>query len=310
MNPVRNASLDLLKGIAALFVIWIHEQFPGVTGQLVNRIGAFAVPVFFMVSGYFAYHADRKKLGRSVRHILRLILITYGLNLLRIVVFDGTTAAVDAVVNAFSPRTLILWVVLNITPISGVAWFLFALLYCYILHWMFHRQTQERWVYLLIPVCIAAGLAVRLLLPSVGTNNAWFCGIPCYLFGRWVRENRERLLRFPVKGWSISALAGLVALTVSVFVAELLAYPGAFVLAGSLFILCTLCPNARGGLLERIGSTYSFFVYIGHALMIHVFNAMLPIGDSMLLAWTRPVLLAAATIGCAAIRHDGIRRKK
>ena len=120
MNPVRNASLDLLKGIAALFVIWIHEQFPGVTGQLVNRIGAFAVPVFFMVSGYFAYHADRKKLGRSVRHILRLILITYGLNLLRIVVFDGTTAAVDAVVNAFSPRTLILWVVLMVASLAAV----------------------------------------------------------------------------------------------------------------------------------------------------------------------------------------------
>ena len=61
----------------------------------------------------------------------------------------------DAVVNAFSPRTLILWVVLNITPISGVAWFLFALLYCYILHWMFHKQTQERWVYLLVPATYA-----------------------------------------------------------------------------------------------------------------------------------------------------------
>lgn len=56
----RNTSLDILKGVAALFVIWIHEQFPGVTGHLVNRIGAFAVPVFFMVSGYFGQNASRR----------------------------------------------------------------------------------------------------------------------------------------------------------------------------------------------------------------------------------------------------------
>lgn len=305
----RNTSLDVLKGIAALFVIWIHEQFPGVTGQLINRIGAFAVPVFFMVSGFFSHSASREKLLRSIRHILTLIAIAYALNLLRIVVFDGAAAALDALVGAFAPKTLILWIVLNITPISGVAWFLFALLYCYLLHWMFHGWMKDRRVFLLIPVCIAAGLAVR-LLPSVGTNNAWFCGIPCYLLGRLCREEQKRLTQIGAGRFVIAAFAGLAALAVSVFSAEVLAYPAAFLMAGSLFCLCIRCPGVRGGLLERIGGSYNFFIYIGHALMIHVFNAILPVGDSLLLAWIRPVLLAAATIGCAAVWYDLIRRKK
>lgn len=305
MSNTRNTSLDLLKGIAALFVIWIHEQFPGVTGQLINRIGAFAVPVFFMVSGYFSRSASREKLEKSIRHILTLIVIAYGLNLLRIVIFDGGTAAVDALLDAFAPRTLLLWVVLNITPISGVAWFLFALLYCYILHWLFHAWMKDRRVFLLIPVCIAAGLAVRLLLPSVGTNNAWFCGIPCYLVGRWFRENRVSTASL-----GLAAVLGLGALVLSVFALPVLAYPAAFAMAAGFFGLCIRFPHAPRCLLSRIGSTYSFFVYIGHALMIHVFNAILPVGDSMLLAWVRPVLLAAATIGCAALWYDVIRRKK
>lgn len=297
----RNTSLDVLKGIAALFVIWIHEQFPGVTGQLINQIGSFAVPVFFMVSGYFSHGATREKLAKSIRHILTLIVIAYGLNLLRIVVFDGAAAAVGALIDAFSPRTLVMWVVLNITPISGVAWFLFALLYCYILHWIFHRQMQSRWVYPLIPVCMALGLAVLLVMPSLGTNNAWCRGIPCYLLGRWFHSGRisPRIL---VPG----AVLGLLG---CIFAAPMLIYPASFVLAASLFGLCIRFPGCRGGLLRRIGSTYSFFVYIGHALMIHLFNAILPVGDSLLLAWTRPVLLAAATVGCAAIWYDVIRRK-
>lgn len=306
---MRNTSLDLLKGVAALFVIWIHEQFPGMTGQLINRIGGFAVPVFFMVSGYFSCNSSREKLRKSIRHILTLILITYGLNLLRIVVFDGFYAAVDALTGAFAPKTLLLWIVLNITPISGVSWFLFALLYCYILHWMFHVQVQNRQTYLLIPVCLAAGLAVRLVMPSIGTNNAWFCGIPCYLTGRWFRDNRSFAEGFSVKSYIMAALLALSILVMSLFNAKSLGYVAAIMLATALFGLCIRYPDCRGGLLERIGSTYSFFVYIGHALMIHIFNAILPVGDNMFLAWIRPVLLAAATIGCAALWHDVIRRK-
>lgn len=310
MTHTRNTTLDVLKGVAALFVIWIHEQFPGVTGQLIDRIGAFAVPVFFMVSGFFAWSASREKVARSIRHILTLIAITYGLNLLRVLLFRGAAAAVEALAGAFAPKTLLLWIVLNITPISGVAWFLFALLYCYLLHWLFHARMHARKVYLLIPVCMTAGLAVKLLLPSVGTNNAWFCGLPCYLWGRLCREKQESLTQIGTVRFALAALAGLAILAASVFTADILAYPAAFLMAGSLFCLCIKFPGLRGGLLERIGSTYSFFVYIGHALMIHIFNAFLPVGDSLVLAWTRPILLAAATIGCAAVWYDLLRRKK
>lgn len=309
----RIRSLDTLKGIAALLVIWIHEQFPGVTGQLINRIGAFAVPVFFMVSGYFRASSSREKIAGSIRHILFLLACTYTLSLARTFVFNGfsISAVADVLATVFTFKWLVLWLVLNVTAhISGVAWFLFALLYCYLLHWMFHRWVKDRRIFLLIPVCIAAGLAVRLVLPSVGTNNAWFCGIPCYLLGRWFRETRDSLVRCSAGRFLLAALVGLALLIVSVFAVDVLSYPGAFLLAGALFCLCIRFPSIRGRLLERMGSTYNFFIYIGHALMIHIFNVILPVGDSLLLAWTRPVLLAGTTVGCAAVWYDLIRRKK
>ena len=49
----RNGSMELLKFAAAFFVVWIHAPFPGKLGQLVSTLARFAVPMFFLFSGYF-----------------------------------------------------------------------------------------------------------------------------------------------------------------------------------------------------------------------------------------------------------------
>lgn len=66
----RNSSLDLVKGIACVFVVFMHCEFPGRLGILVQCVARFCVPFFFMVSGYFCYREEgitdyRKK----IRHI-------------------------------------------------------------------------------------------------------------------------------------------------------------------------------------------------------------------------------------------------
>ena len=50
-----NYCLDFLKGIACMFVVYMHCEFPGITGVAVQAISRFCVPFFFMVSGYFCF---------------------------------------------------------------------------------------------------------------------------------------------------------------------------------------------------------------------------------------------------------------
>lgn len=50
-----NYCLDFLKGIACMFVVFMHCEFPGITGIAVQAISRFCVPFFFMVSGYFCF---------------------------------------------------------------------------------------------------------------------------------------------------------------------------------------------------------------------------------------------------------------
>lgn len=50
-----NYCLDYLKGIACIFVVFMHCEFPGVMGIAVQAISRFCVPFFFMVSGWFCF---------------------------------------------------------------------------------------------------------------------------------------------------------------------------------------------------------------------------------------------------------------
>ncbi len=68
---VRNSCLDWIKGIACVFVVFMHCEFPGRLGTVVQCISRFCVPFFFMVSGYFAWYEKPKqpRYGAKLRHI-------------------------------------------------------------------------------------------------------------------------------------------------------------------------------------------------------------------------------------------------
>ena len=71
---MRNRTFDLFKWAAALFVLLLHVPFPGDVGGTVRMFARWAVPFFFMVSGYFTYGAvQREDAGRLVRRIRRLL---------------------------------------------------------------------------------------------------------------------------------------------------------------------------------------------------------------------------------------------
>lgn len=53
MRGEHNNCLDFFKGIACLLIILVHVPFPGFFGEIIGALSRFAVPFFFMISGYF-----------------------------------------------------------------------------------------------------------------------------------------------------------------------------------------------------------------------------------------------------------------
>ena len=69
MKKQRNYSLDLLKFISSFLIVCIHFKISGKTGELITIIARFAVPVFFMVSGYYSYNDDEHHIKNKILNI-------------------------------------------------------------------------------------------------------------------------------------------------------------------------------------------------------------------------------------------------
>ena len=305
----RNSSLDVLKGIAAIFVVFIHALFPGRVGELISDIGAFAVPVFFMVSGYFALNSSKEKLKKSIIHILQLIGIAYALNVIRIFISNSFSFA-DTLGyfkdEIFTFKHIALWLVFNSTYVAGVAWFLFALLYCYLFCYVFHKLYQSKYVYAIIALGFIGGVACAILLPSIGisgltTRNFWFCGIPYFLSGKFIHDKGEKLIQKNHDIYIISvAIIGLAIIIIGSLFYKGIIYVGGICLSIALFIMCVRYPNFENKLLQQIGNKYAFFIYIGHPIVIHIFDGVF--GEIYgVLTWLRPLIILAVTVICAVV---------
>ena len=72
---MRNRTLDMVKAICAYAVVLLHVHFPGNAGIIANVLARFAVPVFFMVSGYFCFRGDDTefiRIGKKIRHCSKI----------------------------------------------------------------------------------------------------------------------------------------------------------------------------------------------------------------------------------------------
>ena len=69
---MKNNCLNVWKGIAAFFVVFIHCSFPSPVGGMMNGLARWAVPMFFLISGYFSY-------GKGADTVKRRICRTFGL---------------------------------------------------------------------------------------------------------------------------------------------------------------------------------------------------------------------------------------
>ena len=146
----QNELLNFIKGIACVFVVFMHAEFPGKLGMLVQCISRFAVPVFFMVSGYFCSPKSKEckevfsTFLKKIKHILNIIIASLGVY----IVYELIKCAISeegylSLISQISIRNIVILLVFN-QPfiINGSLWFLFALLYCYVFYFVIYKLDR------------------------------------------------------------------------------------------------------------------------------------------------------------------------
>ena len=133
----RVCGLDILKALCAFCIILIHFPLPGRTGLAIDSLTRIAVPVFFMITGFF--YADtktRKKELKQIKKILLLCLYSNALYFLLGLFLNLSSGAADIksyLFQTFTPKAVFDCLICNTSPIAGHFWYLNALLYVLII---------------------------------------------------------------------------------------------------------------------------------------------------------------------------------
>ena len=313
-SSARNIFLDLLKGIAALGVVFVHIPFPGAFGKCMSTIGSCGVMLFFMISGYHIDGQPEKMCPKIMKRFRRNLLIT----LIALAVYFVVSLLVqvsehhrtDLWLRLFrNPKLYIDMFIFNDLDIINAAplWFMTALLYAYLIFWLMYRLRLHRFAKYAMPLFIL--LRIVLETYKYATDGDWricsnviVAALPLMLLGYCIAERKEKLLRIPA--WAV-ALTGAVSLTLLFVLVitdpfrynisqlfKLAVVTSAFVLALKKPALNIFPP------LSALGEKYSLHVYLWHMPVIVL---LWPLCESTgcpekFLEWGLPVTVAAVSI--------------
>ena len=266
--------MDFIKGIACVFVVFMHVEFPGHFGIAVQAISRFCVPFFFMVSGYFCFkpNANKEDTGKSIRkklsHVGRITFFAC--------VFYIAFVLVQQILLhnqnfTLSLLDLVKWAVFNDPEIvAGQYWFLFALLYAYAIYGILELLNLRRLEYPLaivmffIYVILAQGMHLAgVYVPNFVYRNWLVEAFPFFMLGHWIRENQDRITFSNNTLLLIGGVFTLLCLAERLFLGRdfgvnICTIPQVF----ALFVYGVKNPASHKGVIQRLGRDCSMLVYI------------------------------------------------
>ncbi len=208
----RNRTIDILRLAAAFAIVCLHN-FSGsnvIGAEETVALARFAVPLFFLFSGYFWVGMDKR---RRLRQALRIFTWAVLANLAYLAI-DLSKQPNEFLVKMRlgqifpegSIKNLLLY---NESPISAHLWFLGAFLYILILDMALGRFFEKlprpvRWSFSL--VLLFGGLTMYQLFtrnPEINFQlfhyrNFLLFGLPFFVMGKLIRTGSFQKLRIPL----------------------------------------------------------------------------------------------------------------
>lgn len=329
----RADNIDILKACCAFLVICIHAPFLGAFGEYFTVLARSAVPIFFMITGYF--YSDTVQKNRERKQIKKIFVLTVEANLIFLLwdLFMWIICEKNVAVffqNTFTIKNLVKFFFLNESPLSGHLWYLGAILYVLVIVLVADKFKGRKLLYYITPVLLLGDLLLGKYsiivfhkeFPYIIVRNFLFVGVPYFCIGCLIRELNE-------KGNLSRHEKILVPLILLFFMTSLFEhfilvklnmnatrdhYISTTFLAISIFIYTLLNRGQTKLLLNpmaMIGKRYSTGLYIIHPIFIEVLDVAA--GNIGILGgvyrYIAPIIVYISTL-CFLIITDNIKKIK
>lgn len=276
-------SLNYLKGICAILVILIHTHLIGKVS--IVPVYRCAVPLFFMISGYFLMGTDgewhREKIGRYLKKMLKIWVVTD----LVYIIFSEFIFADYSVIHSHS--NILLLIVKEVT-VGGQ--FCYPLWYITAYVWALVILRFWKCKYNKVNICIIGILVLwnvlfgtySFLLPfevtdSYISNNALTSALPFVVLGGFLKLYMQRHKKqVAIKGWLILLVLCYAELAFLYIMNSrngdvFLATP---ILSSLIFMWFVNHPNfGQTSWIRVIGKNYSLNIYLLQVLVIWMVGA-------------------------------------
>lgn len=338
MKTARNNEINFLKFIATISVILIHEKLPGSIGITIKDISAAAVPIFFMISGYFSYGSTIQQLKRRAVRILKLVILANAIYFIWDILVElwYGRPLIDWFIQTCSPKRILVFLLLNESSLRGHLWFLGALLYVYLfliigLKYIETRQKNNRFIFqnsenlfLLISILLfSANIIGGEILTLFGKNiqipyirNWIFMGVPCACLAYFIHAKEKWILQYIKKKTSLCLffLCILFNLIEVIYMPASGLYLSTIFLVALAFILALQykgkCQNSFIIFLGNFADQYGVWIYILQIMVIKSLRQLysfLGIANNVAVRILSPIMVLILT-SCLAIIPTQIER--
>ena len=280
---MRNRLLDFVKAIAAIGVVLVHFQFPGVPGKVLCSVGVCGVVFFYLVSGYYAYDPDDeaacKKLWKRFKRNLIITLIAVGAYLVFTVTEQLALGTFRTwLLNFKNPWLLPRMVFMGDFEFlhGDPLWFMPALLYSYLILYLLHRFRISKYAYILLPLLLLLRIGMETYTNTFGADwhlsgNFLVGALPIMLLGHYIASKKETFSNVPlyltVPFAVFSALLMFLTVNVSVFGLDVSQIFKIWCALEVFLLVLRLPERAVVPAIGRIGDRYSLYIYLSHYLI-------------------------------------------
>ena len=129
----RADNIDILKVICAFLIVCIHVPFPGRVGEYFTALTRVAVPIFFMITGYFysdtvARHKEKQQIKKIFYLVVEANLLFFIWNITLVVL--RRDSIMSYMQSIFSGKNMLKFLLFNESPLAVHLWYLGANFLC------------------------------------------------------------------------------------------------------------------------------------------------------------------------------------
>lgn len=250
-----NKSINVLKCLAIFAVICIHCKLfnLGAKGGIVVALCRFAVPFFFMVSGYFSFFDNRSKALEKYKvralHLLKLLIVS---NVIYFIYYDLIRwYSVEKIISLFYIDNIFEYIIFNVSPTGGHLWFIQALIYCYILFYVLAKldinaNKLYKYVPILLLLCLLFGEFSHLTAnpyPYYFNRSFIFTGLPFFVLGYLIHDKEHKMENISDRFIIYTFILGVLLTVIECLtVGKVEMYFGSILISSMIFIYCVKYP--------------------------------------------------------------------